>query len=59
MQEVLDSIEKGVEDERQSGHLQPEEAEVCDTPCITLHYQILTAFELCSPCRLCSKNCAS
>ncbi|KZP28957.1 hypothetical protein FIBSPDRAFT_238012 [Athelia psychrophila] len=27
MQEVLDSIEKGVEDERQSGHLQPEEAE--------------------------------
>ena len=31
MQEVLDSIERGVEDERQSGALQPEEAEVCST----------------------------
>jgi len=28
MQEVLESIEKGVEEERQSGTLQPEEAEV-------------------------------
>lgn len=53
MQEVLESIEKGVEDERQSGTLQPDEAEVCGT---LHHTALLNSHCTCSPCRLCSKN---
>lgn len=43
MQEVLESIEKGVEDERQSGALQPEEAEVC-SPSVTPCHRVLTTY---------------